>query len=252
MKKQLLAMPLVLGACFGAAAHAADATDLGAGFSLTGNAALVSDYRFRGYSQTNMLPAVQGGVDLTHSSGFYLGNWNSSISDKVYTDGVVEMDFYGGWKGDIGHGLGLDVGVLEYVYPGSTSPKGGIYNNTDLYVGLSYDVYSLKFSYSPTDFFSVPNSKNTWYVDASANWDLGSGWGLNAHVGYQKLMGNAKFGADGNTYSGLVDYKLGVTKDLSGWVLGLAVVGTDHQRYIVTPHGAAGRLGVVASVSHTF
>ena len=166
--KNIACTALILGACFGTAAHAGDGTDLGNGLTLTGNAAIVTDYRFRGFSQTDFLPAVQAGVDLTHSSGFYLGNWNSSVSDKVYNDGVVEMDFYGGWKGDIGSGFGLDVGALEYVYPGSTSPKGNIYNNTDLYVGLSYGSYSLKFSYTPTDFFSVPDSKNTWYVDASA------------------------------------------------------------------------------------
>ena len=67
--------------------------------SLSGNAAIVSDYRFRGYSQTDFRPAAQLGIDLTHSSGFYLGNWNSNVSSFVYTDGNLEMDFYGGWKG---------------------------------------------------------------------------------------------------------------------------------------------------------
>jgi len=252
MKNNLLALSIAAGSCLGAPAYAAGGTDLGGGFTLTGNAAVVSDYRFRGYSQTDFRPAPQVGFDLTHTSGFYLGNWNSSVSDQVFNDGVLEMDVYGGWRGDIGGGLGLDVGVLEYLYPGSTSPKNSNYNNTDLYVGLSYGGYSLKFSYTPTDFFSLPDSKNTWYVDGTANWDLGSGWGVTAHVGYQKLYGNARFGADGGEYSGIVDYKLGVTKDLNGWLLGLSAVGTDHEKYIITNHGNAGRFGVVASIGHNF
>ncbi|WZB60617.1 TorF family putative porin [Achromobacter xylosoxidans] len=98
MKKTLPALPLVFAACFAAVAQA-EPTDLGGGFSLSGNAAIVSDYRFRGYSQTDFRPAAQLGIDLTHSSGFYLGNWNSNVSSFVYTDGNLEMDFYGGWKG---------------------------------------------------------------------------------------------------------------------------------------------------------
>lgn len=154
----------------------------GGGFSLSGNAAIVSDYRFRGYSQTDFRPAVQLGFDLTHSSGFYLGNWNSNVSDFVFTDGNLEMDFYGGWKGDVGGGFTLDAGVLHYYYPGSSSPKGGNYNNTDLYLGASYGNYSLKYSYTPSDFFSTPDSKGTWYLDGTANFDLGDGWGLVGHL----------------------------------------------------------------------
>src|SRR5690606_20843626 len=142
MKRTQLALPLALCAAFAAPSHAE--TDLGAGFSLSGHATIVNDYRFRGYSQTNFRPAVQVGFALSHSSGFYVGNWNSNVSDYVFPEGNLEMDFYAGWKGEVGHGIGLDVGALYYYYPGSSSPKGGNYNNTDLYVGLSYGSYSLK------------------------------------------------------------------------------------------------------------
>jgi uncharacterized protein (TIGR02001 family) len=54
-------------------------TDLGNGFSLTGTVTVINDYRFRGYTQTNFMPAAQVGIDLSHSSGFYLGNWNSNV-----------------------------------------------------------------------------------------------------------------------------------------------------------------------------
>ncbi|OZI49757.1 TorF family putative porin [Bordetella genomosp. 4] len=251
MKRTLLALPLVFSASYAVIAHA-EPTDLGAGFSLSGNAAIVSDYRFRGYSQTNFRPAVQVGFDLAHSSGFYLGNWNSNVSDFVFPEGNLEMDFYGGWKGALGDsGLSLDVGALYYYYPGSKSPKGGNYNNTDLYLGLSYENYSLKYSYTPSDFFSTPDSKGTWYLDGTANFDLGDGWGLVAHVGYQKLKKQVNM--DGDDINHYVDYKLGVTKDLNGWVLGLAAVGASKDNWLPTKNGhPSGRLGAVFSVTRAF
>ena len=102
--------------------------------TFTGNVAVVSDYRFRGVSQTYKLPALQGGFDYSHSSGFYVGNWNSSVSGLSYNGGAaLEMDFYGGWKTEFANGIGFDVGGLYYYYPGSyyptaanTKPK---YNN---------------------------------------------------------------------------------------------------------------------------
>lgn len=250
MKKTLPALPLVFAACFAAVAQA-EPTDLGGGFSLSGNAAIVSDYRFRGYSQTDFRPAAQLGIDLTHSSGFYLGNWNSNVSSFVYTDGNLEMDFYGGWKGDVGGGLTLDAGALHYYYPGSSSPKGGNYNNTDLYLAATYANYTLKYSYTPGDFFSTPDSKGTWYLDGTANFDLGDGWGLVGHLGYQKLKNQTNM--NGDSISHYVDYKLGVTKDLKGWVLGLAAVGATKDNWLPTKYGhPSGRLGAVFSVARSF
>src|SRR2546421_8882239 len=66
---------------------------------VTGNMTIASDYRFRGISQTYKGPAIQGGVDYAHSSGLYLGNWNSNVSSVLFTGGsAIEMDFYGGWE----------------------------------------------------------------------------------------------------------------------------------------------------------
>ena len=257
MKKTLLASSLtaVLATCFASPALAQDATDLGAGFSLTGNATIVNDYRFRGYSQTNFRPAIQLGFDVSHESGFYLGNWNSNVADNVFNEANLEMDFYGGWRGDLGRGLGLDVGVLQYYYPGSDSTPidgdGGNFHNTDLYVGLTYDVFSLKYSYTPSDFFNTPDSKGTWYLDATANIPLDDGWGVVAHVGYQKLKNQVDM--DGDSIGHYVDYKLGVTKDLNGWVVGLAAVGATDDNWLPTDKGRkSGRLGALFSVSRVF
>ncbi|SAI54564.1 Bacterial protein of uncharacterised function (Gcw_chp) [Bordetella ansorpii] len=256
MKKTLLAYSLSLAAaaCAVSPVVHADPTDLGAGFSLSGNATIVNDYRFRGFSQTDFRPAAQLGFDITHSSGFYLGNWNSNVSDFVINEGNLEMDFYGGWRGALAGDWGADVGVLHYYYPGSSSAKsGGNINNTDLYVGLTYKTYSLKYSYTPGDFFGAPDTSGTWYLDASGTYDLGDGWGLVGHVGYQRLKGGVQYTADGEKISGYVDYKLGVTKDLKGWVVGLAAVGANKDNWLPTKYGhPSGRLGAVFSVARTF
>ena len=90
--------------------------------TFTGNVSVVSDYRFRGVSQSYKLPALQGGFDYSHASGSYLGNWNSSVSGNSFNNGAgLEMDFYGGWKTEFSNGIGFDIGGLYYYYPGSTS-----------------------------------------------------------------------------------------------------------------------------------
>lgn len=86
------------------------------GFEVSGNVTLASDYRFRGVSFSDGDIALQGGIDLAHSSGFYIGTWASSISGgSPY--GELELDFYAGWSGDVADGVTVDVGLLYYIYP---------------------------------------------------------------------------------------------------------------------------------------
>jgi uncharacterized protein (TIGR02001 family) len=197
-------------------------------WTITGNAGLFSDYRFRGISQTNKKPALQGGLDISHASGFYVGNWNSNIDSAFYNGSNLEMDFYGGYKLPLG-GFTLDVGALYYYYPGSGSGNTIKIDNTEIYLGGSYGQFSLKYSHAVSDFFSAPDSKNSYYVDGSVTYDLGNGLGLVGHVGYQKLKGNARVVEIGSTSleDTIVDYKLGVTYDLSGWLLGASYVSTN-------------------------
>ena len=91
------------------------------GIEISGNVSLVSDYRFRGVSFSDGDPALQGGMDLTHSSGFYVGTWASSISGGT-PFGEVELDVYGGWSGDVSDGVTVDVGLLYYIYPTGDFP----------------------------------------------------------------------------------------------------------------------------------
>ena len=103
---------------------------------LTGNVGLTTNYKFRGQDQDTskvkaVKPAIQGGFDYTFGeSGFYLGNWNSSVD--WLPGNSIEMDFYGGYKFKAG-GMDLDVGALTYVYPGNTNG-----NTTELYGAATY------------------------------------------------------------------------------------------------------------------
>jgi uncharacterized protein (TIGR02001 family) len=208
---------------------------------VTGNVSLVSDYRFRGISQTFHKPAFQGGFDYAHGSGLYLGNWNSNVSEGAgFPSGNLEMDFYGGWKKAFGD-FGLDVGAIYYYYPGTdanttagtsfTNPNdpgkthSGKIDNKEVYIGGSWKWLSAKWFYAIDDYFSLPGTKGSNYLDLSATYDLGGGWGLVGHFGQFKLKGwSAGTDATDGDYS---DWKLGITKDVGGWVFGAAYVDTN-------------------------
>ena len=115
--RSLLAATMLAGFSLAATpAFAQDASAPTSDFTVSGNVAVVSDYRFRGVSLSGGDPAVQGGVTLSHSSGFYVGTWSSSI-DGGPLYGENELDLFGGWSGDVASGVTVDVGLLKYVYP---------------------------------------------------------------------------------------------------------------------------------------
>jgi uncharacterized protein (TIGR02001 family) len=200
-------------------------------WSLTGNAGLFSEYRFRGISQTNKKPAFQGGFDLAHKSGFYVGNWNSNVDSVLYQGGNLEMDFYGGYKGAV-DAFSYDVGALYYYYPGSGSngvPGSFKVDNTELYVSGGWGPFSLKYSYAVSNFFGVTDTKGAYYLDGTVTYPVTKELSVVGHVGYQ---GGLKNGAripefDGSLQTSITDWKLGVTYDLSGWVLGAAYIDTN-------------------------
>jgi uncharacterized protein (TIGR02001 family) len=238
MKKLLIATALAsafaMPAVAQTAAPAAEAAPASP-HTLTANVGLFSSYRFRGIDQTYGKPALQGGVDYAHESGLYAGNWNSNVNSGAgFPDGNLEMDFYGGWKKSWGD-WGLDVGGIVYYYPGSEGrvldsngkADSGAVTNKELYIGGSWKFLSLKYYHSMDDYFSLrgngnhagKSTKGTHYLDLSANYDLGEGWGINGHVGRlsTKNISNGSY----------TDYKVGVTKDFSGWVVGLSYVATN-------------------------
>jgi len=237
MRKSLLAAAFALSFSVPGVSIAQDRKDASP-HTLTGNVGLFSNYRFRGIDQTFGKPALQGGIDYSHASGLYAGNWNSNVSSGAgFPDGNLEMDFYGGWKKTWGD-WGLDVGAIYYYYPGTnasatvfvnprdaTKTHSGKVDNKEIYIGGSWKWISLKYYYALDDYFSLPGTKGSHYWDLSATYDLGGGWGIVGHVGSFKLKG----WHTGNdlTDGDYTDWKIGVTKDISGWVLGLTYVDTS-------------------------
>lgn len=195
------------------AAHAGDGP-------FTANVGLVSDYAYRGWSQTDERPALQGGFDYAHDSGLYAGVWGSNVSwlsdSNPNVHNSLELDLYGGYKGTAG-AIGYDVGLLQYYYPGSY-PKG--FNSPDTlegYIGLSWEFLSFKYSYAFTDLFGYDKSDGSQYYDLGAAVDVGGGFTLAAHVGYSDIKGQDDY----------TDWKLGVTKEFGGFNFGLHYVDTD-------------------------
>jgi uncharacterized protein (TIGR02001 family) len=236
MRKSVLSLAVAATATFSSLAAAQTAAPAPAPepSPVTGNGSLVTEYRFRGIDQTYGKPAIQGGIDYSHSSGVYLGNWNSNVSQGAgFPGGNIEMDFYGGWKGSFGD-FGVDVGAIYYMYPGTNagptipfSPVNnrtgvvhqGSVNNKEIYIGGSWKWISAKYFYSVDDYFSAPGTEGSNYLDLALTFDLGNGWGVNGHYGHFSFKG-----MDNANYN---DYKIGVTKDISGWVFGAAYVGTS-------------------------
>ncbi|WP_369810216.1 TorF family putative porin [Orrella daihaiensis] len=244
--KRLLSCILAAPVLAISANASAEGTDLGHGFNLSGNITVINDYRFRGYTQTNFKPAAQVGIDLTHESGFYIGNWNSNVGWTTGTS--LEMDFYGGWSGEV-QGIGLDVGVIQYAYPGADMEVSP--NTFEIYAGVSKGPFGLKVYYTPTNWFGYADSKNAWYFDGSAGFDLGDGWSIGLHAGYQVLQNVTN--ADGNNVSGYFDYKAGISKDIKGWVFDLSVVGASTDDLFLSSQGhPAGRVGALFSIAKSF
>ena len=216
------------------------------------NAGVVTDYRYRGISQSRLKPALQGGADYT-DGGFYVGTWASTIKwiKDVRGGANVEIDLYGGYKGDIiKDSLTYDVGVLTYLYPSNKlKPIGGANaNTTEIYGALTFGPGTLKYSHSVTDTFGNFDSKGSYYIDLSATFDV-SGIAVVPHVGYQKISGPL---SGPGTYT---DYSLTVSKDISGVVISAAVVGTDADKtFYSSPVGnkKLGKTSVVLGAKYNF
>jgi len=195
-------------------------------YTLSANAYLVSDYFFRGITQTWGKPAIQGGFDFVHDSGIYLGTWASNVSGNEFPGGSMEWDLYGGYKYAINDDWGLDVGALYYYYPGSY--LGGVTNpdTTELYLAGSWKWASLKYSHAVSNTFGIPDSHNSWYLDLSANYPITDALTLNAHVGRQEYKGSTNGFNNGDTLN-YTDWKLGLTWAVNSWNLGAYYTDTN-------------------------
>ncbi len=205
----------------------------------SGSVSLTSDYVFRGVSQANQKPALQGGVEYAADSGAYLGSWGSSVSwlsdsstSAAPISSSLELDVYGGWRGKISDAVSFDVGALYYAYPGSFPAGFNRADTLELYAGLTVAAsehlsLGAKYSVATTDVFGYADSDGSGYLDLSANLALNEGWSLSAHAGKQWIRRNTAF-----EYT---DWKLGVTRSFdNGISVGLAYTGTDADTALYT------------------
>jgi len=225
----LFAATLIAGAAIANPAFA-DETDPPSDLTLSGSVSGVTDYRWRGLSYSGGGFAVQGSMQVNHSSGFYLGAWGSSLEqDGLDIYGSSEVDVYGGWTGNLTSGLVADVGVTWYTYPNGTNPVlSG--NYLEPYASLSTTVgpatAKVGINYAPKQ-DGLGGNDNTYVYG-----ELGAGIpstpvSLNAHIGYTDgaLSPNILTATSGD---GGWDYAVGataaVTKNLS---VGVSYIGVD-------------------------
>lgn len=241
--------------------------------TVSSNVGLVSNYLYRGISQTGGKPALQGGFDYAHASGFYAGLWGSNVSwvgpSLGASSSSLELDTYAGFKGGFAGDYTYDVGYLRYNYPAeypATMATGFVKADTDeIYGAIGWKWVTLKYSHSMDNTFGLDDSSGTSYVELNASYAIpDSGVTLGAHYGKQTYKG--KYEADLSaigyaagakaTYS---DYKLSASKDFSGYVVGLAYSSTNAkegagQYYnLVQPDGSNTNLGkgtFVLSLTH--
>jgi uncharacterized protein (TIGR02001 family) len=199
---------------------------------------LFSQYIFRGLTQTDRDPALQGNFDINHSSGLYLGMWGSNVSwprDRYINNdsetatfyksgGNLEIDIYGGFKSEIGKtGLGIDLGALQYYYPGQERGRDSYakINTTEVYGALSYGWLQAKYSHVVSkDAWGWgkaagvgDDARGTYYAELNATIPFGEligggplkGLSGIAHYGKQEFDGAA------NEYASYEDYKLGLS-----------------------------------------
>ena len=199
-------------------------------FTISGNVALVSDYRFRGLSLSDKDPAIQGSIRVDHSTGFYIATWASSIEQVAGAE--TEIDIYGGWAGDI-NGFKPDIGVIGYIYPG-----GSDIDYYEVYGAVGYDIgpvtASVGINYAPDQ--DNLSEDNTYVFGSLAVGIPDTPLSLNARLGYE----DGAFAPDEK-----LDWQIGASLAFEPLTLGVAYVDTDKDFRIADA-------GVVVSLTAAF
>lgn len=194
------------------------------GVAIEGNVTLASDYSFRGWSQTQRDPAIQGGFDVAFPSGFYVGTWGSNVNFGADGDGNVasmEWDLYFGWSGEVADDVAIDVGFINFEYPGQREAL----NYQELAASLSFADFTIGVNYSP-EYLAVSDVTFLYpYVDYSVG--LGESASLDLHLGLNMAdsPGGDFFGVEqGDEY---IDFSAAVSFPLLGATVSLGLYGTD-------------------------
>lgn len=179
--------------CITGIAHA----DNAASSPVTGNVAVTSDYMFRGLTQTWDRPAIQGGGDYAAANGFAAGFWASSISEKSYPGGAMELDLYATYGRMFGHDWSWRVGLYGYVYPGGNLDHANpnlpsrSFDTLEANVALGWKGFTLKYNRALTDYFGADveagylgDSRGTGYLQLDAALPQHGAWSLALHAGH--------------------------------------------------------------------
>jgi uncharacterized protein (TIGR02001 family) len=209
-----------LGATAGAAAEEA-------GFSVSGNVALATDYRFRGISQLDRSPAIQGGLDAEWANGFYVGAWASNVS---FSGGALEIDWYGGYAGSINESTDFDVGVLYYSYPEDDAQPDLAY--WEIYGSVTFQDVTFGLHYSP-DYFA--GTDKFFYLYSSYSYPLAENLALDLHLAWNVFDSDEAYAAfivpaSGSAGDNYLDFKFGLTWSVLDLDVGLHYIGTDISR----------------------
>lgn len=239
----LAAATLLAGTAFAATPAFADDAGVPSDITISGNASLVTEYRFRGVDLSGGDIAVQGGVDVGHASGFYVGAWGSSLDEDTVGYGHTELDLYGGWSGEITSGVTADLGVIYYAYPNAPA---GDFDYVEVYGSLSGSFgpasVTAGVAYAP-DQDSLGDSDNLYlYTDlgvAVPNTPVS----LSAHLGYTD--GFLTFTNDSKAFDWSVGASFAVNDNLS---LGVSYVDAEGDHlpgdYKFTDSAVVGSLSV--------
>lgn len=242
---------VLLAATLCGATFAAQAQDSPHAFS--GKLGLYSEYEYRGISQTSEKPALQLNLDYAHASGFYVGTFVSNIkwledaadAGGFDTNANIEWDIYAGYRREIAADLTLDVGYLRYEYPrsGAFDPKP---NTDELYAGLTYGPFNVKYSHAVSDTFGVPDSENSYFIEANVAYPIVDNVTLTGHVGHQEYKNN-----DQLSYN---VWKVGAVYDFGGgFNAGAYFKGTDAEGELYTVKGKDwSKNRLVAFVTYSF
>lgn len=211
------------------------------GGEISANIGFTTEYFFRGLTQSgNGSPAVQGGFDFEHGSGFYLGTWGSSIN----FGGNLEVDFYGGWTGPLADsGFDIDVGLIYYLYP--SQQRGDALDFLEGYVGISRDfeiaAAGVQLNYSPS---YTANSGDAYYLAGHVDIPLGEIFTANLHLGHQWVEKNNSFG-----FRDYTDWLVGVSFGIVGFDAQIAYLGNDMTK---AQCGGAGCNRLVGTLTRSF
>ena len=209
---------------------------------LTFNISLASNYKFRGQDQDQsktraFKPALQGGFDYASESGFYVGNWNSTVNWTKYLpsnpSNSLEIDVYGGYKFKAGP-VDMDIGALTYLYPGATGA-----NTTEVYLGGTVGPVTAKYSHTVSKgYFGlgkeylVGQGRGTGYLNLALAQEIMPNLTLKASLGFTNFKGGANAGG----VPDYADYSIGASYDLgNGLSLSGAFVGADKKASYVYP-----------------